>query len=52
MVLVECDVVDCIFNKNSECENNSIEIVLNHDSDGIGRIECASYISDSSHQST
>lgn len=41
--LVKCDVVDCIYNMFCECYAKKIEVVLNHDSEGIARIECAAY---------
>jgi hypothetical protein len=41
--LVKCDVVDCIYNSQCECYAKEIEITLTHDSEGIGRIECANY---------
>lgn len=43
-MIVNCDVVDCINNKNCKCDTNSINLGLNHDSDGICHIECTNYV--------
>ena len=41
--LVKCDVVDCLYNECCKCFAKEIEIVLDHDKEGIGRIECGTY---------
>lgn len=42
-MIVKCDMVDCLYNGHCKCEAGTIGIVLNHDKEGIGRIECDTY---------